>query len=157
MAIYIVSAWWDESNTLLKFKLKYCVLESRYRRRRTRWAFGMARIGSIVPCSSNWNWISYGGRLDDRIKGLAVQIDVEGPSKIYLETNFRVAHFDYNLCWAKDLQWVKKASRFPAVSEIVLVRSDMESLCNWRNRILYFESYVWKSNCAIFYQKQNFV
>ena len=49
--------------------------------------------------------------------------------KLYVETNFRLVHYDFNLCWARHVDWVTKANGYPAFSEIVLMRTNKNGLC----------------------------
>jgi len=49
--------------------------------------------------------------------------------KLYVETNFRLVHYEFNLCYMKHVEWVEKVNGYPAFSEIVLMRTNRNELC----------------------------
>ena len=49
--------------------------------------------------------------------------------KLYVETNFRLVHYEFNLCYMRHVDWVAKVHGYPAFSEIVIMRTNENDLC----------------------------
>ena len=57
---------------------------------------------------------------------------LQGLQKIYVEDNFRIVSYDFNLCWLSDVfrqNIFRQYHGYPAIAEIVLMRPSKDSVC----------------------------